>query len=56
MLHVSEIAWERVEKPEDYLKQGQEIEVKVIGKDPRNGKLKISRKALLSKPEAKPQD
>ena len=56
LLHVSEIAWERVEKPEDYLKQGQEIEVKVIGKDPRNGKLKISRKALLPKPEAKPQD
>ncbi|MDB4710786.1 S1 RNA-binding domain-containing protein [Flavobacteriales bacterium] len=44
LLHVSEIAWERVEKPEDYLKLGQEIEVKVIGKDPRNGKLKISRK------------
>ena len=56
LLHVSEIAWERVEKPEDYLKQGQEIEVKVIGKDPRNGKLKISRKSLLPKPEAKPQD
>ena len=51
LLHVSEIAWERVEKPEDHLKVGQEIEVKVIGKDPKNGKMKISRKVLLPKPE-----
>jgi polyribonucleotide nucleotidyltransferase len=51
LLHVSEIAWERVEKPEDYLKVGQEIEVKVIGKDPKNGKMKISRKVLIPKPE-----
>jgi polyribonucleotide nucleotidyltransferase len=51
LLHVSEIAWERVEKPEDYLKVGQDIEVKVIGKDPKNGKMKISRKVLLPKPE-----
>jgi polyribonucleotide nucleotidyltransferase len=51
LLHVSEIAWERVEKPEDFLKVGQEIEVKVIGKDPKNGKMKISRKVLLPKPE-----
>ena len=53
LLHVSEIAWERVEKVDDYLKTGEVIEVKVIGKDPRNGKLKISRKALLPKPERK---
>ncbi len=53
LLHVSEIAWERVEKVEDYLKTGEVIDVKVIGKDPRNGKLKISRKALLPKPERK---
>jgi len=53
LLHVSEIAWERVEKVDDYLKTGEIIDVKVIGKDPRNGKLKISRKVLLPKPEKK---
>ena len=55
LLHISEIAHERVENVEKYLKQGDEFEVKVIGKDPKNGKLKISRKALLPKPERKPQ-
>ncbi|MEK9619277.1 MAG: polyribonucleotide nucleotidyltransferase [Flavobacteriales bacterium] len=50
LLHISEIAHERVEKAEEYLKSGQILEVKVIGKDPRSGKLKISRKALLEKP------
>jgi polyribonucleotide nucleotidyltransferase len=56
LLHVSEIAWERVEKVEEYLKVGQKIDVKVIGKDPKNGKMKISRKVLLERParEAKP--
>ncbi|MBT5984029.1 MAG: polyribonucleotide nucleotidyltransferase, partial [Thiotrichales bacterium] len=33
LLHVSEIAHERVEKVEDYLKEGEEIEVKVLGVD-----------------------
>ena len=55
LLHISEIAHERVEKVEDHLKQGDTFDVKVIGKDPRNGKLKISRKALLPRPERKPQ-
>ena len=55
LLHISEIAHERVEKVEDYLKQGEVFDVKVIGKDPKNGKLKISRRALLPKPESKSQ-
>ena len=38
---------------EDYLKVGDELEVKLIGKDPKSGKLKISRKALLEKPAPK---
>lgn len=53
LLHVSEIAHKRVEKVDDYLKTGEILDVKVIGKDPKNGKLKISRKALLPKPEKK---
>lgn len=55
LLHVSEIAWERVEKVEEKLKVGDMIEVQVIGKDPKNGKWKISHKVLLPKPERAPR-
>ncbi len=51
LLHISEIAWERVEKAEDHLEVGQEIEVKLIGMDPKTGKLRLSRKVLLDKPK-----
>ena len=37
------------------MKPGDVMEVKVIGKDPKNGKLKISRKALIEKPTSKPE-
>jgi polyribonucleotide nucleotidyltransferase len=50
LLHVSEIAWERVQNTEDVLKVGDEIEVKLLDID-RDNKLKLSRKALLPKPE-----
>lgn len=51
LLHVSEIDWKRVEKVSDVLKQGDEIEVKLIEIDKKTNKLKLSRKALLPKPE-----
>ncbi len=51
LLHVSEIDWARVENVRDVLKEGDKVKVKVIGKDPKNGKYKLSRKALLPKPE-----
>jgi len=51
LLHVSEIAWGRVDNVRDVLKEGDRLEVKVIGKDPKNGKYKLSRKVLLPKPE-----
>ena len=48
LLHISEIANRRFETMEDTgLKEGDMIEVKLIGVDPKNGKLKLSRKALL---------
>lgn len=50
LLHVSEIAWDRVEKVEDHLKEGQEIQVKVVDIDSRTGKLKLSRKVLIERP------
>ncbi|PID87865.1 MAG: polyribonucleotide nucleotidyltransferase [Bacteroidia bacterium] len=53
LLHISEIKHERVNKVEDVLKEGDTIEVKLIGIDPKNGKLKLSRKVLLPKPDKK---
>ena len=53
LLHISEIEWRRLEKVEEVLKEGEVIEVKLIAVDERNGKLKLSRKALLPKPERK---
>ncbi|MFH1296013.1 MAG: polyribonucleotide nucleotidyltransferase [Bacteroidota bacterium] len=50
LLHISEIEWRRLEKVEDALKVGDEVEVKLIDVDPRTGKLKLSRKVLLEKP------
>ncbi|MFA5587626.1 MAG: polyribonucleotide nucleotidyltransferase [Mariniphaga sp.] len=51
LLHVSEMDWKRVESAEDFTKEGDIIEVKLIGVDEKTGKLKLSRKALLPKPE-----
>jgi len=53
LLHISEIEWRRLEKVEDALKEGEEVEVKLIEIDQRSGKLKLSRKVLLPKPERK---
>jgi len=50
LLHISEIDWKRIEKVEDVLKEGQEIEVKLIEVDPKTNKLRLSRKALLERP------
>lgn len=55
LLHISEIEWRRLEKVEDVLKEGDKLDVKLIGKDDR-GKLKLSRKVLLPRPERKPKE
>ena len=51
LLHISEIDHKRVNSVEDVLNVGDEIEVKLIGVDPKTKKLKLSRKVLLPKPE-----
>jgi polyribonucleotide nucleotidyltransferase len=51
LLHISEIDWQRVEKVEDVLKEGDEVEVKLQEIDTKNGKLSLSRKVLLPVPE-----
>lgn len=50
LIHISEIAWEKVENPGDYCKVGQKLEVKVIGTDQKTGKLTLSIKQLLTDP------
>ena len=52
LLHISQIAHERVNKVADYLKVGQELEVKVLEVD-RQGRIRLSRKALLDAPAPK---
>jgi polyribonucleotide nucleotidyltransferase len=50
LLHISEIDWKKINKVEDVLKEGDEIEVKLLGIDQKTGKLKLSRKVLLPRP------
>lgn len=49
LLHISEIAHNRVEKVEDELKEGDTIDVKLVAIDPKTKKFKLSRKVLLEK-------
>jgi polyribonucleotide nucleotidyltransferase len=53
LLHISEIKWERLESMDGVLESGEEIAVKLIDVDKKTGKYKLSRKALLPKPERK---
>ena len=51
LLHISELAWDRTENVTDVVQLGDILEVKYFGIDPRTKKEKVSRKALLPKPE-----
>lgn len=51
LLHISEIAWERLKDVESVLKVGDKLEVKLIDIDSKTGKLRLSRKVLLPKPD-----
>ena len=51
LLHISEVEHRRLETMEGVLKEGEKIQVKLIGVDPKTGKFKLSRKVLLPKPE-----
>jgi polyribonucleotide nucleotidyltransferase len=51
LLHISQIAHERVEKVSDYLSEGQIVKVKVLETDEK-GRIKLSMKALLDRPTA----
>ncbi len=52
LLHISEIDWKRLETVEETgLKEGDEIQVKLMDIDPKTGKFKLSHKVFLPKPE-----
>ncbi len=52
LLHISEIDWKRFETMEETgIKEDDELEVKLLDIDPKTGKFKLSRRALLEKPE-----
>ncbi len=51
LLHISEIEWRRLKTVDEVLSEGDEVEVKLIDIDKRTGKVKLSRKILLPKPD-----
>jgi polyribonucleotide nucleotidyltransferase len=52
LLHISEISWKRLETMDGIFKEGEKVKVKLLEIDQRTGKFKLSRKALMAKPEA----
>lgn len=51
LLHISEIDWTHLQNVKSVLKEGQVIDVKLIDIDKKTGKMKLSRKVLLPRPE-----
>jgi polyribonucleotide nucleotidyltransferase len=51
LLHISEISHERLPSMDGVFEVGQEVEIKLVGVDPRSGKFRLSAKALLPEPE-----
>ncbi len=56
LLHISEFAHEHVERVEDMFKEGDDVKVKLIGIDKKTGKIRLSRKALLPRPNGQGDD
>ena len=52
LLHISEISWKRLETMDGIFKEGEKVKVKLLEIDQRTGKFKLSRKALMPRPEA----
>lgn len=55
LLHISEVDWKHLANLDGILKEGDEVEVKLLEVDKKTGKLKLSRKALLPRPERSEQ-
>ena len=54
LLHISEISWERLGSMEGVFKPGDKVKVKLVDIDKKTGKMRLSRKVLLPKPERTP--
>ncbi len=51
LLHISEVSWSRLDTLEGVMKEGDKVKIKLVGTDPKTGKLRLSRKVLLPQPE-----
>ncbi len=51
LLHISEMDWKKVGSVDELFKEGDEVEVQLIEVDSKTGKLRLSRKPLIPKPE-----
>lgn len=51
LLHISEVSWKRLDSLEGVMKEGDTVKIKLVGTDPKTGKLRLSRKVLMPKPE-----
>lgn len=51
LLHISEVSWKRLDSLDGVLKEGDKVKIQLTGTDPKTGKLRLSRKVLMPKPE-----
>lgn len=51
LLHISEVSWKRLDTLDGVLKEGDKVKIQLTGTDPKTGKLRLSRKVLMPKPE-----
>ena len=51
LLHISEVSWKRLDSLDGVIKEGDKIKIQLVGTDPKTGKLRLSRKVLMPKPE-----
>ncbi len=51
LLHISEVSWSRLDTLDGVLAEGDKVKIKLVGTDPKSGKLRLSRKVLMDKPE-----
>lgn len=51
LLHISELDYKKIDKVEDVLKVGDEVDVKLLEIDAKSGKMRLSKRALMPKPE-----
>jgi polyribonucleotide nucleotidyltransferase len=51
LLHISEVSWKRLDTLDGVLAEGDKVKIQLTGTDPKTGKLRLSRKVLMPKPD-----